>query len=48
MEPTHDDRLISAALVAHLDRLVRECTIALGRAESLVIDPVDPLDHLEF
>jgi hypothetical protein len=48
MEPTHDDRLVSAALVAHLDRLVRECTIALGRAESLVIEATDPLANLRF
>lgn len=45
---THDDRLLSAALVAHLDRLVRECQVALGRAESAVITARDPLDGLEF
>jgi hypothetical protein len=48
MEPTHDDRLISAALVAHLDRLLREYTIALGRADSLIIEAVDPLANLQF
>jgi hypothetical protein len=48
LQPTHDDRLLSAALVAQLDRLVRECTIALGRAESVVIQPRDPLADLRF
>jgi hypothetical protein len=47
-QPTHDDRLLSAALVAHLDRLVRECVVALGRAESVIIAAADPLDHLAF
>ncbi len=48
LETTHDDRLLSAALVAHLDRLVRNTTIALGRAESVVIAARDPLANLEF
>jgi hypothetical protein len=48
LAPTHDDRLVSAALVAHLDRLVRECAVALGRAESVVIQPRDPLAGLRF
>ena len=29
----HDDRLISAALVAEADRLIREGKIVVGRAE---------------
>jgi hypothetical protein len=42
----HDDRLISAALVAVYDELVRDGRIGLGRAESAVIGPVDVLDGL--
>jgi hypothetical protein len=45
---THDDRLLSAALVAELDRLVRECQIALGTGESAVVRPRDPLADLHF
>ena len=45
---THDDRLLSAALVAELDRLVRECAIALGTAESAIVRPRDPLADLHF
>jgi hypothetical protein len=41
-QPTHDDRLISAALVAEMDRLLRTGAVVLGTAESAVIDPVDP------
>ena len=33
----HDDRLLSAALVAELDRLVREGTVFVGTGESAVI-----------
>jgi hypothetical protein len=47
-KPTHDDRLLSAALVAELDRLVRTGKIALGTAQSTVIAPPDPLAALEF
>jgi hypothetical protein len=47
-QPTHDDRLLSAALVAELDRLVREGRIALGTAESAVVAPADPLADLRF
>jgi hypothetical protein len=47
-EPTHDDRLLSAALVAELDRLVREGQIALGNAQSAVVRPRDPLADLRF
>ncbi|MFN2226882.1 MAG: hypothetical protein ACK2UY_11250 [Anaerolineae bacterium] len=46
--PTHDDRLLSAALVAQLDHLARTCGLALGRAESIVIAANDPFDYLEF
>jgi hypothetical protein len=37
----YDDRLVSAALVAVYDGLVREGKIVMGRAESAVIGPVD-------
>jgi hypothetical protein len=43
----HDDRLVSAALVAEVDRLIRDQKIATGRAESIVIRGVDPLEGLE-
>jgi hypothetical protein len=39
----HDDRLLSAALIAELDRLIRCGAVIAGRAESVVIDAVDPL-----
>ncbi|MFC2030957.1 hypothetical protein ACFLWA_09540 [Chloroflexota bacterium] len=42
-EATHDDRLISAALVAELDRLYREGRLSLGTAASRAIAPRDPL-----
>jgi hypothetical protein len=42
----HDDRLVSAALVAEVDRLIRAGRIAVGRAESAVIRGVDPLAEL--
>jgi hypothetical protein len=37
MRPVHDDRLLSAALVAEVDRLWREGKVVLGAAESVVI-----------
>ena len=42
----HDDRLVSAALVAEVDRLIRDEKIGTGRAESIVIRGVDPLEGL--
>ncbi len=44
----HDDRLISAALVAVYDGLVREGKILVGRAKSAVIEPVDILDREQW
>ncbi|HNS52986.1 MAG TPA: hypothetical protein PKO09_17635 [Anaerolineae bacterium] len=44
-QPTHDDRLLSAALIAELDRLTREGRVALGLARSAVIPAPDPLAH---
>jgi hypothetical protein len=46
--PLHDDRLMSAALVAVYDRLYREGKLKLGRAASAVIPPVDPLDNMGY
>ena len=39
----HDDRLLSAALIAEADRLYRTGSLRLGRAESHTVRPVDPL-----
>jgi hypothetical protein len=47
-ELTHDDRLLSAALVAEADRLIREGKIVVGTAASTVIAAVDPLSRMEF
>jgi hypothetical protein len=48
MKPVHDDRLVSAALVAEADRLISDNKIGIGRAVSAIIRPVDPLDNLSF
>jgi hypothetical protein len=45
-EALHDDRLISAALIAEVDRLVREGKIRIGRAESEVVEGYDPVGDL--
>ena len=44
--PVHDDRLISAALVAVYDDLFRKGTLRLGRADSAIIPASDPLEEL--
>ncbi len=46
--PVHDDRLISAALVAVYDDLIRKGTLRLGRADSAIIPANDPLEELQF
>ncbi|MFW6070731.1 MAG: hypothetical protein ACOC9X_06740 [bacterium] len=46
--PVHDDRLLSAALVAEYDRLIREGAVSVGRGESVVIPPLDPLREMGF
>ena len=46
--PTHDDRLLSAALIAHADELILSGLILLGTAVSAVIPPQDPLEDLDF
>ena len=38
-ELVHDDRLLSAALVAELDRLIREGEVFVSTGESAVIAP---------
>ena len=43
-QPIHDDRLISAALVAEADRLYRSGKLLLGHAVSAVIAATDPLE----
>lgn len=45
---THDDRLISAALVAEADRLIREGKIVVGVAGSGIVDAIDPLSEMSF
>ncbi|MFN2168005.1 MAG: hypothetical protein ACK2U9_17320, partial [Anaerolineae bacterium] len=47
-EPTHDDRLLSAALIAELDRELAAGHVHLGIAASAVIEPADPLAGLSF
>ena len=42
----HDDRLVSAALLSEADKLVRERKVVVGRAESVVIPGVDPIEDL--
>lgn len=44
----HDDRLISAALIAELDNLYRQGTLSIGIAASVVIPGADPFDAMEF
>jgi len=48
MLPVHDDRLLSAALVAEFDRLLRERKVLLGDAKSAVLPSFDPLSELDF
>jgi hypothetical protein len=45
-QPLHDDRLISAALIAAADNLIREGIIHTGTAQSVLTDHYDPLDDL--
>lgn len=48
LQPIHDDRLISAALVAVYDDLYRTGKLTLGQAKSAIISPDDPLSDLSF
>jgi hypothetical protein len=45
---THDDRLLSAALVAELDRKLATGDLLLGSARSAVLEAADPLAELTF
>lgn len=47
-QAVHDDRLISAALIAHYDRLVQEGAVRTGAGHSAVIAPRDPLEGVGF
>jgi hypothetical protein len=47
-QPLHDDRLLSAALVAVFDDLYTTGHLRLGRAHSAIIPASDPLDNLKF
>ena len=44
----HDDRLVSAMLVAHVDELVQQGKLSVGVGRSAVVKPVDPLRDLRF
>jgi hypothetical protein len=44
----HDDRLISAALIAVADDLFRSGALSLGQAASAIIRPRDPFEEMEF
>ena len=45
-QPIHDDRLISAALIAVIDHLIQKGHLRTGRAHSRIIPPTDPLANL--
>lgn len=47
-QPTHDDRLLSAALIAELDRMIRAGEVSIGSARSAVVPGTDPLSGLKF
>jgi hypothetical protein len=47
-ELIHDDRLLSASLVALYDDLYRQNRLRLGSAKSAVVAPVDPLESLTW
>jgi hypothetical protein len=48
LHPIHDDRLISAALVAFYDDLIRTGKLSIGQARSLIIPPTEPLSDIAF
>ena len=45
-QPLHDARLISAALIAEADRLIRDGKIFTSTAQSMITDHYDPMDDL--
>ena len=44
-QPLHDDRLISAALIAEADKLLRDGKLLIGRAHSIISAAYDPLNE---
>lgn len=48
MEFLHDDRLLSAALIAKADELIVDGAISVGSARSIVLAGENPLDNLSF
>ncbi len=44
----HDDRLISAALVAEVDRLLQAGKVRIGPAASRIVPPADPFDERDY
>lgn len=48
MEFLHDDRLLSAALIAKVDELIVDGAISIGSAHSIILDGEDPLSNLKF
>ena len=48
MQQTHDDRLLSAALIAVADDLYKNGIISLSQAKSAIIAANDPLDNMEY
>lgn len=46
--PTHDDRLLSAALVAIIDELYEQKNLVFSTGISTVIKPRDPLQNMKF
>ena len=46
--PTHDDRLLSAALITQADELIASGELQTGQGISAVIRPRDPLANLSF
>ena len=47
-KPVHDDRLVSAMLVAQYDELLQRGALRLGEGRSAVVRPADPLSNLRF
>lgn len=47
-QPVHDDRLVSAMLVAQYDELLQQGKVSVGMGRSAVVKPVDPLSEMRF
>ncbi len=46
--PVHDDRLLSAALVAEIDRLIKSGSLFMGQAQSTILPAPGPWEKLTF